>query len=193
MTVNIESDKGAKKYTKEVKGREKLLDLQQKALSLNEAKQNASEVKEEKLSAAKRLALSKKADKTELAKLLNKGLFALALPACKNKKLTLKDVEDINFGGAIVGVLVYYVPNFNFEHPIVIIISRGVALFLKIRTVCEGLTNILKNERKSNEATTASGTGKGYGRNEQQKEADYIEAGRTIDGLIGDVMEDNEK
>ena len=189
MPVDITSKKGEKSYTKEIKGREKLLDLQGKALQLNEAKQNASTVKEEKISAAKRLALSKKADKTELGKLINKGLFAVTFPACKNKKLTLKDVEEINFGGAIVGVLVYYVPGFSFEHPIVILISRGVALFLKVRTICEGLLNVLKKERKEETTPDAGGKPQGYGRDEQKVEHDYVEAGRTIDGLIGDVME----
>ena len=188
MPVNVKTDKGAKKYTKEVKGREKLLDLQGKALQLNEAKQNASTVKEEKISAAKRLALSKKADKTELAKLVNKGLFALSYPVCKNKKLTQKDVEEINFGGAIVAIMVYYIPNFNFEHPIVILISRGIALFLKVRTVCEGLINTLKKGRKMETTPEAGGKPAGYGRDEQEIEHDYIEAGKTVDGLIGDVM-----
>ena len=189
MVKDVTTDKGRKAYTKEVKGRETLLNLQEKALNLNEAKHNASTVKEEKISAAKRLALSKKADKTELGKLINKGLFAVTFPACKNKKLTLKDVEEINFGGAIVGVLVYYVPGFSFDHPIVILISRGIALFLRVRTICEGLTNVLKRGRQSERPTEASGTAKGYGKNEQEKEADYIEAEKTIDGLIGEVME----
>lgn len=188
MPTNVQTNDGKRKYTKEVRGRESLLNLQQKALTLNEAKHNASTIKEEKISAAKRLALSKKADKTELGKLVNKGLFALSFPACKNKKLTLKDVEEINFGGAIVGVLVYYIPNFNFEHPIVILISRGIALFLKVRTICEGLTNILKKERKSEVSTEAGGVAKGYGKNEQKSEVDYIEAGKFVDGEITEVM-----
>lgn len=189
MPINVKTKQGEKRYTKEVKGKEKLLQLQEKALSLNEQKQNAAGAKQEKISQAKRLALAAKADKTELAKLVNKGMFALSLPACKNKKLTLKDVEEINFGGAVVGVLVYYIPGFNFQHPIVILISRGIALFLRVRTICEGLTNVLKKGRKSEVPTEAGGTAKGYGKNEQEKEADYIEAGKTVDGLIGEVME----
>lgn len=188
MVTNIDTEKGQQKYTKAIKGKENVLKLQEKALSLNEQKQKASAVKEDKISDAKRLALVKKADKTELAKLVNKGLFGVAYPICKNKKLTLKDIEEINLGGAIVGVLVYYIPNFNFEHPIVVLISRGIATFLKVRTVCEGIINALKKERKSESTTTAGGEAKGYGRNEQSKEKDYIEAGRVIDGLIEEVQ-----
>ena len=188
MPINVQTPSGEKAYTKEIKNRKTVFNLQEKALAINEAKQHATSAKEEKLSAAKRLALSKKADKTELGKLVNKGLFALTLPVCKNKKLTLKDVEEINFGGAIVGVLVYYVPNFNFEHPIVILISRGIALVIKIKSICGEITGLFKKKSTGEHTTEAGGAAKGHGKNEQKPEGDYIDAGRVVDGMITEEM-----
>ncbi|MCK4499452.1 hypothetical protein KAU11_03080 [Candidatus Babeliales bacterium] len=188
MPVDISTKDGKKAYSKEIKGRESVLKIQERALSLNEQKTQSSEQQQEKISAAKRLALAKKADKTELAALVNKGMFALTFPVCKNKKLNLKDVEEVNFGGAVVGILVYYIPNFNFQHPIVILISRGIALFLKIRNVCGGIENVLKKGRKSEIQPEAGGQAKGHGKDEREPEKDYIEAGKVVDGMIAGVM-----
>lgn len=76
----------------------------------------------------------KKADESKLAKILNQGIF-LGVP-CPNNQLKQEDIDEVNPGGAIVGVLQYYVPQFNPEHPVVVIVLRMVLLVVKIKNVC---------------------------------------------------------
>ena len=76
------------------------------------------------------------ADTSKLAVIINKGLFAGLMPICKNKALTEKEVQDVNLGGAIVGTVQYMVPGVNLEHPLVLLATRGIILYLKFKAIC---------------------------------------------------------
>ena len=85
----------------------------------------------------------KKADESKLANLLNKGMF-LAIP-CPGKQLKETDLQDINLGGAIVGTLQYYLPDFNFEHPVVILVIRIIMLVAMIKKMCFSIKKTIDN------------------------------------------------
>lgn len=76
------------------------------------------------------------ADTSKLAELLNKGIYSGVMPFCASKQLKQSDVLEINPGGAIVGVIQWGFPGINLEHPIVIVLTRGIMFFLKFRQVC---------------------------------------------------------
>ncbi|RZN38121.1 MAG: hypothetical protein EFT35_05135 [Methanophagales archaeon ANME-1-THS] len=78
----------------------------------------------------------KVADDLELSKLINKGIFFFTSPFCKSKKLKEEDLQEINLGGGIVGLILYYVPDANLNHPIIIIISRVMLFIVKFRAIC---------------------------------------------------------
>jgi len=75
-----------------------------------------------------------KADDSKMAGILNKGFF-FGIP-CPNKELKQEDIDEINPGGAIVGVMQYYVPQFDVNHPVVVLLLRSVLLLVKVKRVC---------------------------------------------------------
>lgn len=82
------------------------------------------------------------ADTSKLATLINKGMYAGLMPLCKNKKLQENDVLDINLGGAVVGTVQYFIPNVNLEHPLILLATRGIILYLKFKSVCNKVAEI---------------------------------------------------
>lgn len=76
----------------------------------------------------------KTADESKLAELINKGLFTF-IP-CPSGKLEEKDIQDINVGGAVVGSLMYFLPDFNLDHPVIILVTRAILLVIKVRALC---------------------------------------------------------
>lgn len=75
----------------------------------------------------------KEADESVIAGVLNEAVFQLV--PCPNKGLKIEDVKEINVGGSVVGLIVYYT-NLNLNHPILIFVLRTLMLVVKIRTKC---------------------------------------------------------
>ena len=82
----------------------------------------------------------KAADESNLAKLINKGLYHGTFPLCKSKELKETDVQEINMGGAIVGSILYFFPDVNLDHPLVVLATRGILFYLKFRQICSTIT-----------------------------------------------------
>lgn len=78
----------------------------------------------------------KAADESKLAELINKGLYNGVFPFCKSQQLKQEDVDDINLGGAIVGSVLYFFPDINLDHPLIILTTRGILFYLRFRQVC---------------------------------------------------------
>ena len=76
------------------------------------------------------------ADTSKLALIINKGMYHGLMPFCKNKALLEKDVQDVNFGGAVVGTVQHFVPGLNLDHPLVLLATRGIILYLKFKAIC---------------------------------------------------------
>ena len=81
----------------------------------------------------------KRADESNLAKLINKGLYHGTFPLCRNKQLKETDVQEINMGGAIVGSVLYFFPDVNLDHPLIVLTTRGILFYLKFRQVCSAM------------------------------------------------------
>jgi hypothetical protein len=81
----------------------------------------------------------KQADESNLAKLINKGLYHGTFPLCKSKQLKEEDVQSINMGGAIVGGILYFFPDVDLNHPLVVLATRGILFYLKFRQICSVL------------------------------------------------------
>ena len=77
------------------------------------------------------------ADTSKLAELLNKGIYSGVMPFCASKELKVEDVQEINLGGAIVGVIQWGFPNINLEHPAIILVTRGIMFYLKFKQICK--------------------------------------------------------
>jgi hypothetical protein len=82
----------------------------------------------------------KQADESNLAKLINKGLYHGTFPLCKSKQLKEEDVQEINMGGAIVGSILYFFPDVNLDHPLIVLATRGILFYLKFRQICSTIT-----------------------------------------------------
>ena len=78
----------------------------------------------------------RQADESNLAKLINKGIYHGTFPLCKSKQLKETDVAEINLGGAIVGSVLYFFPDVNLDHPVIVLATRGILFYLKFRQVC---------------------------------------------------------
>lgn len=79
-------------------------------------------------------------DKSPLAKIINQAVYMFMYPACKNKKLTQKDIDEVNLGGALVGLLMYLIPNFSPNNPIVLFPVKIIMLFIKFKHICSVVT-----------------------------------------------------
>ena len=80
------------------------------------------------------------ADKSKLAELINTGLYHGVFPLCKSQELRIEDVKEINLGGAIVGSVLYFFPDINLEHPIIVLTTRGILFFIRFRSICNKIT-----------------------------------------------------
>ena len=76
----------------------------------------------------------KKADESKLAELINQGIFA-AVP-CPKKGLKFEDVQKINVGGSVIATVQYYFPDFNLDHPLVVLTTRVILLVIKVKQLC---------------------------------------------------------
>ena len=75
----------------------------------------------------------KEVDESVIADVLNEALFHF-IP-CPNNGLKIEDVKEINVGGSLVGLVVYYT-DINLNHPLVIFSLRTIMLVLKVRAMC---------------------------------------------------------
>lgn len=73
------------------------------------------------------------ADTSVFADVLNEALFHF-IP-CPQRGLTIEDVKQINVGGSVVGLVTYYT-NINLNHPVIVFVTRGIMLVLKVRKMC---------------------------------------------------------
>lgn len=89
----------------------------------------------------------KKADESKLAELINRGLFSV-IP-CPTGELKFEDVDDINLGGAIVGTVQFYFPDFNLDHPLVVVVVRGIILVIRVKALCYTIKEKIKGIKES--------------------------------------------
>ena len=78
----------------------------------------------------------KAADDSKLAELINTGLYHGVFPFCKSKELKVEDVKEINLGGAVVGSVLYFFPDINLDHPLIVLATRGILFYIRFRTIC---------------------------------------------------------
>lgn len=100
----------------------------------------------------------KQADESNLAKLINKGLYHGTFPLCKSKQLKEEDVQSINMGGAIVGSVLYFFPDVNLDHPLIVLTTRGILFYLKFRQICS-----VMNQKVAEVKDKLSGLKPGWG------------------------------
>jgi hypothetical protein len=74
------------------------------------------------------------ADNSQIAKVLNHLIFGLT--PCKNKQLSEEDIQEINPAGAVVASVMVVAPDIPLNHPFLILGIRLVTLYIKVRTVC---------------------------------------------------------
>ena len=72
-------------------------------------------------------------DSCVFADAINEALFYFV--PCPKQGLTIEQVKEINLGGAITGVIVYYT-NLNLSHPVIVLVTRAIVLVLKVRQMC---------------------------------------------------------
>lgn len=90
----------------------------------------------------------KEADNELMAGFFNKAIYAV-LPAHCKKNISREKVDEINVGGGIVGLIYYYFPGTNVNHPAVILIIRFAMLIMLIYEGCimvkERITSLTDN------------------------------------------------
>ena len=79
------------------------------------------------------------ADNSNLAKLINKGLYHGTFPLCKNKALKESDVQDINLGGAVVSNILYFFPDVDLNHPLVTLGTRALMFYIRFKAICSAV------------------------------------------------------
>ena len=87
-------------------------------------------------------AKQKKADESKLAELVNRGVFAVV--PCPSGELKFEHVQEINLGGAVVGTIQYYFPDFNLDHPAVVLGVRVVILVIRVKALCYTIKEKIK-------------------------------------------------
>lgn len=81
-------------------------------------------------------------DKTKVAKAIDNLLYVLIRRTTCNHTddeeghYTAQEFMDIRLGGAILGVITFYVPTFNPDHPIMVLILRVINMVLLIKQKC---------------------------------------------------------
>jgi hypothetical protein len=115
-------------------------EVDNKLKELGEVRQEQKQVKK-KLPAWNK-GKQKAADESKLATLINKGMYHSLYPFCKNKELKEEDVQEVNLGGGVVGAVQYYVPDLNLDHPIIVLLTRGIMLYLAFKRICGKIAEI---------------------------------------------------
>jgi regulator of replication initiation timing len=80
------------------------------------------------------------ADNSNLAKLINEGIFHASLPFCKSRQLKKEDVQEINVGGSAVACVLYFFPDIDLNHPALVLVTRIVFFYIKFRAICSTIT-----------------------------------------------------
>lgn len=105
----------------------------------------------------------KAADTSKLAELFNKGIYQGVMPFCKTKELKEKDVQDINLGGAVVGLIQWAAPGVNLDHPVIVLVTRGIMFYLTFKRICAVVQAKVDGIREKLAGTVESGTSEGMG------------------------------
>lgn len=101
------------------------------------------------------------ADKSKLAELLNKGIYQGVMPFCKSKKLKEEDVQDINLGGAVVATIQWAAPGLNLDHPIIVLVTRGIMFYLTFKRICTLIQQKVDGVREKLAGVVESGATEG--------------------------------
>lgn len=104
------------------------------------------------------------ADTSKLAILINKGMYSGLYPFCANKQLNEGDVQEINLGGAVVATVQYMLPDVNLEHPIILLATRGIMLYLTFKRICGKIGQI--KEKLAHVGGDESGIADGWNKGE---------------------------
>jgi len=81
----------------------------------------------------------KEADESNLAKLINKGVYHGVFPFCKSGQLKEENVQDVNLGGAVVANILYFFPDVNLDNPLIVLATRGILFYLKFKQICSSI------------------------------------------------------
>lgn len=98
----------------------------------------------------------RQADESKLADLINTGLYHGVMPLCKSKQLKIEDVKEINMGGAVVGSVLYFFPDVNLDHPLIVLATRGVLFYIRFKAICSKVAEIVEGVK---EKLTIGGSG----------------------------------
>ena len=91
----------------------------------------------------------KNADESKLAELINTGMYHGVLPFCKNKALKVEDVKEVNLGGAVVSSILYYFPDVNLDHPLIVLATRGILFYIRFRQVCSTINEKIEEVKQT--------------------------------------------
>jgi len=78
----------------------------------------------------------KAADNSQLARIINMGLYQGMMPMCANQELQEQDIQEVNPGGAVVATISFYFPEQKMDHPLVILGIRIVIMYVKFKSIC---------------------------------------------------------
>ena len=104
----------------------------------------------------------KDADNSNLAKLINEGIFHASLPFCKSRQLKKEDVQEINVGGSAVACVLFFFPDIDLNHPAVVLATRIVLFYIKFRQICS-----VMNQKVAEVKDKISGLKPGWGEEEK--------------------------
>ena len=82
----------------------------------------------------------KAADESDLAKIINKGLYHGVFPLCKNKQLKEEDIQDVNVGGSCVACIIYFFPEVDLNNPLIVLTTRGILFYIRFKAICSAIT-----------------------------------------------------
>lgn len=125
-----------KEVKKEIEKIDKAGEVAEAARTAKEKKQAATKKMKATQANKAKVKAAKAADGSEFAQTINRGIYMLTSPYCANNKLTYEDVNKINIGGAIAGMMAFYLPNFDLGHPVVLLVSRIVIFVGKFKQIC---------------------------------------------------------
>ena len=83
---------------------------------------------------------SEKMDESDLAKIINKGLYHGVFPLCKNKQLKEEDIQDVNVGGSCVACIIYFFPEVDLNNPLIVLTTRGILFYIRFKAICSAVT-----------------------------------------------------
>lgn len=134
--------------------------------ALESGKLRRVERAEKKTKDKRKISWSKKkqddADNSNLAKLINEGIFHASLPFCKSRQLKKEDVQEINVGGSAVACVLFFFPDIDLNHPAVVLATRIVLFYIKFRQICS-----VMNQKVAEVKDKISGLKPGWGEEEK--------------------------